>query len=76
MALPGSEGSERFALSGAQSSCQADRFFVTAGAFTLPLNSSLCKYFFASRRRRKKGATHAVLMHELPPQKRESDDSV
>jgi hypothetical protein len=46
MALTRPEESERLALSGAQSSCRADRFFVTAGAFILSLNMVLFKWFF------------------------------
>jgi hypothetical protein len=61
-ALSGSNGSERLALFGAQSSCRADRFFVTAGAFTLSLNMGLCNCFFR--------------WLELAPQKRESDELV
>jgi hypothetical protein len=48
MPLSGSDGSERLALSGAQFSCRADRFFVAAGALTLSLNVGLFKCFFQS----------------------------
>jgi hypothetical protein len=46
MVLTRPEESERLALSGAQSSCRADRFFVAAGAFILSLNRFLCNRFF------------------------------
>jgi hypothetical protein len=45
-ALSGSEGSERFALRGAFSSCRADRFFVAADAFNLILHMILFNCFF------------------------------
>ena len=48
MALTRPEESERVALSGAQSSCRADRFFVAAGAYILSLNRVLCNRFFRS----------------------------
>jgi hypothetical protein len=59
MAPSGSDGSERLALSGAQSSCRADRFFVAAGAFILILDGILCNYFFGfsyTRQRRERSA--------------------
>src|SRR5688572_22225347 len=44
-ALTPPEESERLALSGAQSSCRADRFFVAASAWSLPLDGPLCNCF-------------------------------
>jgi hypothetical protein len=45
-ALTRPEESELLALSGAQLSYRADRFFVTAGALTLSLNRAVCNWFF------------------------------